>query len=71
MAQASGGAPVREARQDTTASKCSPAKPSRASEAGSHTSPKRSVAPGSRREQSSGDSCPLTPARRRTKHTTS
>ncbi len=53
MAQASRGAPVREARQDTSASKRSPRKPSRASEAGSLTSPTRTVAPGSSRALSS------------------
>ncbi len=45
MAQASRGAPVREARHETSASKGSPRKPSRDSDAGSVTLPKRNVAP--------------------------
>ena len=71
MAQASCGTPVREARHDTRASKRSPLKPSCASEAGSWTSPTRTVAPASSRALSSGASLPPTPARGRTKHTTS
>jgi hypothetical protein len=71
MAHASFGAPVREARHDTSASKRSPRKPSRASEAGSPASPSRTVAPVSSRVLSSDESAPPTPARGRIKHTTS
>ncbi len=39
MAQASRGTPVREARQETSASNRSPQKPSRVSDCGSVTSP--------------------------------
>ena len=49
MAQASAGAPVRDARQETTASKVSPRKPSRDSEAGSVTCASRTSTPGRRR----------------------
>src|SRR5450631_3673156 len=71
MAQASRGAPVREARHDTTASKASPRNPSRASAPGSPTSPNRTVAPASSLMLSSGARLPRTPARGRTKQTTS
>ena len=70
MAQASLGAPVRDARQDTTASKCSPHTASRSSAAGSPTSATRSCAPGSIRWQSASDKAPPTPARARTTQTT-
>src|SRR5450759_3480239 len=65
MAQASFGAPVREAMHDTTASNRSPANPSRDSDAGSVGSTTRTVAPSNRPPTSAGLD------RARTKQTTS
>ncbi len=70
MAQASAGAPEREARQDTRVS-TPPAKPSRRSQSPSVGSPKRSAAPGSRRCTSACCNRPPTPARGRTRPVTS
>ena len=71
MAQASLGLPVREAKQDITVSKCSPAKPSWVRDFESVTSPVRKMAPGNLACQSCSESLPLTPALARMKQTTS